>query len=306
MSARLRPFLPIALALLAIGAARAQDETARAEFVFETDPYYTSAGYNIPLTQKPIPVIESSSEAVIYRELIQDSLVPRYMTLEASVYPMPVLGTWLKSHHPGFYGSGSMDGGSFNIIESLTAGFQEPWAVSAFFGNVAKLKRPGDKRVGNNYGYTGYLISAGTQHIKHNTLVADDWLELEWKIKGQLDYTDKKLSWSFRVGGKFNRNTEVNDVYYLSLSRSNTELNSPYLAWLENSSGDFRLHFLKDSGKLVRAELIAGKKFPLPDKGFTPTLSFGFIWTSPAEYSGSLRNLTSNTLTLVLRPSIEF
>jgi hypothetical protein len=196
MPLTLRPFLLFALAALACGTAQAQEEAAHAEFVYEFDPYYTNAGYNIPLTDRPIPTIESGSEAVIYRELIKDSVLPRYMTVEASLYPMPIMGTWLKTHHRGFYDSAAI-GKNFNIIESLTAGFQEPWAVSVFFGNVAKLKRPGEQRIGNNYGYTGYLLSAGEKHIKNNMLVEDHWFELEWKIKGQLDYTDKKLSWSF-------------------------------------------------------------------------------------------------------------
>lgn len=306
MSFPLPAFVLFVLALLALGTAQAQEESARAEFVYETDPYYTNAGYNIPLTDKPIPVIESSSEAIIYRELIKDSVVPRFMTIEASIYPMPILGTWLKSHHRGLYDSGSMDGGNFNIIESLTAGFQEPWAVSMFFGNVAKLKRPGETRIGNNYGYTGYLVSAGTKHIKNNIPVADDWVELEWKIKGQLDYTVKKLSWSFRGGAKLHRHPEINDVYYIGLSRSNTELNSPGLDWLDNTTFDFRFHFLQQSGRFVRAELIGGKKQPLKGVGFIPTLSAGFIWTSPGEYSGSLRSVKDNALTFVIRPSIEF
>ncbi len=299
----LHHFLFAALAALACGTAQAQ--AAHAEFVHEIDPYYTNAGYNIPLTDKPIPTIESASEALIYRELIKDSVVPRYMTLEASIYPMPILGTWLKTHQRGFYDSGAI-GNNFNIIESLTAGFQEPWALSMFFGNVAKLKRPGEQRVGNNYGYTGYLISVGEKHIKNNMLVEDHWFELEWKIKGQLDYTNKKLSWSFRGGAKFHDNIEINDVYYIGLSRSNTELHSPGLDRLDNTTAEFRMHFLQQSGKLVRTELIAGKKMPLPPKGFIPVISAGFIWTSPYEYADSLRSIDNSMLTFVIRPSIEF
>ena len=93
MSCLLRHFLLLFLAASACGTAQAQEEAAHAEFVYEIDPYYTDVGYNIPLTDKPIPTIESGSEAVIYRELIKDSVIPRYMTLEASMYPMPILGT---------------------------------------------------------------------------------------------------------------------------------------------------------------------------------------------------------------------
>ncbi len=303
----------VCLVCYCIGCAHANEEVdeggaateAKPELVYEVDPYYTDVGYNIPLTHRPIPTIATNSETVILRELIKGSLLPQYMLVEASAYPMPLLGTYLKKHTPDFYKQGDI-GNNFNFIESLTAGFQEPWAVSLFFGNVAKLKRPNEKRNGNNYGYTGYLLSAGNKHIKNNTLVDDEWCELEWKIKGKLDYADEKLAWSFRLGGKFNRNQEVNNVTYISLHRSNTDLRSKYLTWLENTNFDFSLHFLQHGGQLVRSELIAGKKILLFSYKFIPTFSTGFIWASPEEYSGTLKDATTNKLTFVIRPSIEF
>lgn len=306
MSSPLRNRLLFVLFCYATGMAHAQEEIAKAEFVVEFDPYYSDIGYNIPLTDKPIPTITSDSEMVIYRELIQDSFPPRYMTLEASINPMPVLGTYLKTHQRGLYDSGKIGGSGFNIIESLTAGFQEPWAISAFFGNVAKLRRPGQPGGAENYGYTGYLINAGAKHIKNNTMIDDDWLEFEWKIKGKLDYPGRKLSWSLRGGTKVHRNPEINDIYYLAASRSHTEVDLPYLGWLENASIDMRLHFLQRNGKPVRAELIAGKKFPTPKLRIIPAFSAGFIWNSAEEYSGLLRDVTGNRLTFILRPSFEF
>lgn len=306
MSSPLRNRLLFVLFCYATGMAYAQEEIAKAEFVVEFDPYYSDIGYNIPLTDKPIPTITSDSEMVIYRELIQDSFPPRYMTLEASVNPMPVLGTYLKTHQRGLYDSGKIGGSGFNIIESLTAGFQEPWAISAFFGNVAKLRRPGQPGGDENYGYTGYLFNAGAKHIKNNTMIDDDWLEFEWKIKGKLDYPGRKLSWSLRGGTKVHRNPEINNIYYLAASRSHTEVDLPYLGWLENASIDMRLHFLQRNGKPVRAELIAGKKLPTPKLHIIPTFSAGFIWNSAEEYSGLLRDVTGNRLTFILRPSFEF
>lgn len=279
---------------------------SKAELVFEADPYYTDIGYNVPLTSKPVPTITSDSEAVIYSNLIEGSLIPRYMVLEASVYPLPSLGTYIKSHSPNLYRQLELGHSGINLLESATVGFQEPWAVSAFFGNVAKLKRPKERREGNNYGYTGYLFSAGTKHIKDNTLVADDWYEFEWKIKGRLDYPDEKLSWSFRIGAHFNTNKNVNDVTYVSLHRSKLDLRYSFLEWLENASYDLRMHFLQRGGQMVRLELIAGRKLPNPDWGFTPTLEIGFVWSSPNEYSGTLKDTRGNTTTLVLRPSVEF
>lgn len=301
-----RPFLLVALSCCAMGTPHAQEEEARAEMVIEIDPYYSNIGYNIPLTEKPVPTITSDSETVIYRELITGSLIPRYMTLEASVYPMPVLGTYLKAHQRGLYDSAGIGDSGLNLIESLTAGFQEPWALSAFFGNVAKLRRPGAVGGGENYGYSGYLLNIGAKHIRDNVLVDDDWAEFELKIKGKLDYPGRKLSWSLRGGVKAHSNSEVNDIYYLAASRNHTEIDLPYLGWLENASVEMRLHFLQRDSKPVRAELITGKKFPSPRMGIIPALNVGFVWNSPDEYSGRLRVTDSNRLTFILRPSFEF
>lgn len=307
----------MALAVLALLTAMAHAEEAaapaplmeegnKAEVMWEFDPYYTNVGLYAPLTSTPIPTITSDNETEIYSKLIEGSAIPRYMLLEASVYPMPVLGTYLKSHTPGFYDQGEIGHSGINIFESVTAGFQEPWAVSAFFGNIAKLVRPGETRRGSNLGYTGYLVSAGSKHIKDNVMISDTWYELEWKIKGKRDYPNDKLQWSFRVGGKFHDNPEVTDVVYASIHRSNLDANSPFLHWIKNTEFDLKLHFSQNDGQLVRGELIAGKKYPLASKDYTPTLSAGFVWSSPHEYSGALLNRDKNLVTLVLRPSIEF
>ena len=279
---------------------------SKAELVFEADPYYTAVGYNVPLTHRPIPTISSDSETVIYRELVKDSLIPRFMVLEASVYPLPSLGTYIKSHEPGLYRDAEIGNSGINLFESATVGFQEPWAVSAFFGNVARLKRPKEKRKGENYGYTGYLFSAGNKHIKDNTLIADNWYEFEWKIKGKLDYDNEKLSWSFRAGARFNENPDVNDVAYISLHRSNLDLRYSFLEWLENTSYDLRMHFLQNGGQMVRMEVIAGRKLPVRGWKLVPTVDVGFVWRNPNEYSGMLKDSGNSTTTLVIRPSFEF
>lgn len=285
----------------------AYEESSKVDFMWELDPYYTDFGVNIPLTSKPIPTIRSTSEQVIYSELIQGSLIPRYMLIEASVYPMPLLGTYLKENEPDFYGKGRVGHhSSVNIIESATAGFQEPWAVSAFFGNIAKIVRPGEQRMGSNVGYTGYLISAGGKHIKNNDMIDDNWLELEWKIKGKVDYPDEKLGWSFRVGTKLHENDLIADVIYVSVFRSNLNAHIPFLDWISNSALDVRMHFAKETGHLIRQEYVVGKKYPKVGQSYTPTLDIGVVWSSPEEYSGVLRTTNANTLTLVFRPSVQF
>lgn len=282
------------------------EESGKVDVMWELDPYYSDVGVNIPLTDKPIPTIRSTSESVIYSELIKDSLIPRFMLLEASIYPMPLLGTYLKTNEPDVYGRGRVGQSGVNFIESATAGFQEPWAVSAFFGNIAKIVRPGEARVGSNVGYTGYLISLGSKNIKDNQMIADHWLELEWKIKGKVDYPDEKLGWSFRVGGKFHDNINIADVLYLNVFRTNLNAHFPFLSWMSNSTLDMKLFFSENNLRLVRQEYVVGKKYPKAGWKYAPTLDIGVIWASPEEYSGILRTTNLDTLTLVFRPSVEF
>ena len=302
-----------ALIVISSSSTNAAEETAATEnrrateIIWEFDPYYTSVGLNIPLTDTPIPTITSDSEIEIYRTLIQGSAIPRYMLLEASVYPMPALGTYLKNTTPGFYNQSKIgNAGGSNIIDSVTAGFQEPWAVSAFFGNIAKLALPGEALKGTNRGYSGYLVSAGSKHIKDNILIDDNWYEIEWKIKGERDYPNDKQTWSFRAGGKFHDNPNINNVNYLGIRRSNLNSNYPFLSWIKNTEVDFKLHFTQSDSQMVRLEMILGKKYPLANTNYTPTFNFGFVWSSPNEYSGILRNRNQDIITLILRPSIQF
>jgi hypothetical protein len=95
---------------------------SKTELVFEADPYYTNMGYNVPLTDKPIPTITSDNEAVIYRDLIEGSLIPRYMVLEASVYPLASLGTVIKSRSPDLYRQGEIGHSGINLFESRNLG----------------------------------------------------------------------------------------------------------------------------------------------------------------------------------------
>ena len=111
-------------ATAAAAVAEAQAETSKAEVVWERDPYYSDVDVNIPLTDKPIPTIRSKNEATIYRDLVTGSLVPRYMLLEASIYPMPVLGTYIKGHSPWLYQQGEISHTGVNVIESPSALWQ--------------------------------------------------------------------------------------------------------------------------------------------------------------------------------------
>lgn len=288
--------------LLLSGRARAADATP--ELVWELTPYYTSSSIYIPLTDRPLPESRGDSELEIYRELLLQSLRPQVLLLEASVYPMPVLGTWLRRKESGLYQDADI-GNDANWIESLTAGFPEPAALSIFLGSAMNLVKPGEPRKGTNKGHAGYLVSGGSRHIKDNVLIDDNWYEVEWKLKGERQFTGDHLSWSFFLGTKQHSHPEIADTAYLGLKRSNLDYNAPLLVWLANVEGKFLVALTTDGFALARSELLLEKRFPVRSWGFALALQGGFLYEADRTYRGDLRDNDDN-LIFVLRPNLEF
>jgi len=271
----------------------------------EYDLYYTSMGLHIPLTNAPIPDLGTASELEVYRHLFFNSLNPRFLLLEASVFPMPLAGVALKEFTPGFYRAAGI-GDNFNLIESITTGFPEPYAATIFVGDIVDFTKEGEKRTGANKGYMGYLFSYSNQHIRRNTLIYDNNYELEWKLKGERNFLDDHLSWSFRIGAKLHENPHIQDALYLGIRRNNLSYNAPFLAWLDNSNLQMRLDFSKSGLNVLRQEYIIGKSYPIKKWQKALTLDIGLIWESPDLYRGRLRHLDRSGLTAVLRPQIAF
>lgn len=281
-------------------------EPARwADFSFELDAYYTSASMTLPLTETPVPNLGEMSETEIYRYLLPRSFLPRFVTLEASLYPMPILGVYLLKNHPTTYENGDI-GSDFNLIESVTAGFREPYALSLFTGTVADFARPGESRKGANRAYIGYLFSYGNRHIKDNVLIDDHWFEAEWKLKGDRDFGFEQLRWSFRLGARLHENQEITDTIYLGLRRSNIDFRASALSLIKNTSVSLMTEFSATSGEFLRQEVVIGKNYPLESLGVALALDLGGIWQSGSGYSGALGAEAADNFILVFRPNIKF
>ena len=279
---------------------------AKNEFGWEFDPYYSNLSLTIPLTNAPIPEVTGKNEFAIYRQLFKNVLVPRFILLEAAVFPMPLLGVGAKKYTPEFYRAFNVGTSDLNLLEAITAGFQEPYAFSLFIGDMVSFVKPGEEKVCSNKGYMGYLFSYSNQHIKRNVLIPDHNLESEWKLKGDRVFANEKLSWSFRVGVKTHENPEISNTVYLGFRRSDLDFNSPILSFLDNSSIDFRWDFSVKDGRPLRQEYTIGKKIPISKWRIAMRLDVGFIWEDPATYSGRLRDTDHQAIMAVIRPNIEF
>lgn len=279
---------------------------ADTEMVWEWDPYYSNVSLDIPLTDKAIPELGAASEFEVYRTLFAGSLVPKYMLVELAVMPMPLAGVALKKYTPDFYRGFNVGSSDLNLLESVTAGFLEPYAISFFFGNMVNFVRPGEDKVGTNKGYMGYMVSYSNEHIKNNVLIPDNNVEAEWKMKGERDFRDDKLSWSFRIGAKLHQNPDITNSYYLGFRRNNLDFKADFLSFLANSDLCFRWDFSARDGRPLRQEYIVGKKYPIAKWHVAMRLDMGLVWEDPAEYTGPLRDRDFHNITAVIRPNIEF
>jgi hypothetical protein len=285
--------------LFAAVAVHAQDQP-KAEVLTELGAYYSSIGLYVPISADPFPDGGRLEEVDVYRQLLERSWKPNVVAFEASIYPMPIAGVWLRKEYPDFYDRAP------SLFQAVTAGFQEPWAVSAFFGSQMKFTRPEESERGTNRANFGYLASAGTKHIKSNVLIADNWVEAEWKMKGERVFKEERLEWSFRAGGRYNGNRDIADTLHLGLRRSNLDFKAPFLSWLDNSRIDLLTELAVDGLTLLRQEVIFGKKYPLESRKYALELDFGLIYERASKYSGDLSPLAKTAVTVVFRPNIVF
>lgn len=276
-----------------------------ADLDWEADLYYSNVSLNIPLGDKPLRYMHDADEFEVYSTLFMDSLIPRFMLLEAAVMPLPLLGVGLKEYARDFYKTADI-GRDQNVINWITAGFEEPWAFSLFLGEMVRFDRQGESKLSINKGYMGYLLSYSNQHIKNNVLIPDHSLEAEWKLKGERSFKEDRLSWSFRVGAKFHDNPGITNTFYIGARRSDLDFRVNPFDFLRNSTFDIRLDFSQKTAQPLRQEYTLGKKFPIKAWGVALKLDLGFIWEDPARYSGVLRDDDTHNFTVVLRPNIQF
>ncbi|MFQ5585855.1 MAG: hypothetical protein ACE5GF_03420 [Thermodesulfobacteriota bacterium] len=286
--------------------AEEEGEEKRFSIEYEIDSHYSNVGIYASLTDKPIPEAGEIGEFEVYRRLVFGSLVPRFVVLEAAVFPVPVLGVILKKNSRGFYDDMELSG-DFHVIKAVTAGFEEPYALSLFLGNVIRFKRRGEDFKKGNFGYSGYLISVGDKHLKDNDQIDDNWTELEWKIKGDREFSTHKLHWSFRLGAKLRGNPEIKDVFYVGLRRSRLGFEESSASILDNVGFEYRYDMDRHDFSAIRHYVMVDKKWPWKGKKMGVAIVLGFIWEGAEKYTGSLNDSSErDEFQFILRPNVHF
>ena len=284
------------------------------EWEYELDPYYSNIAYFQNLDDSPIPELGRRTEVEIYRDLFFRSYLPRFVLLEASVNPMPLLGVVVKDESNHIYENMTVSQ-DLNLVEAFTAGFEEPYAMSLFLGNMVRYKAQGkskqkprvenDEDLVQSKGFMGYLVSTGHLHIRQNQMIEDRWWELEWKIKGDRIVEKIDLSWSFRGGIKIHDNPLITDEFYVALKRERIQEDGDIYSWVQNGGVEFKYRMDKNSGRSIGQQLIVDKKIPLETDGWVLSLGLGLVRDTKFKYKGKLRDDKDFTA-FVFRPSLSF
>jgi len=259
----------------------------------------------LELADEPIPDLGNQSEEAIYQDLLLRSHKPRFILLELSINPMPVLGAFIKNNYGHFYQEAEL-GEDLNIVEVLTAGFEEPYAVSIFMGNMVVYGAEGSETDGRgtNKGFMGYLLSHGDKHLLNNEVINDNWYEFEWKIKGKIVKQQRNLEWSFRLGAKWHENESIADSIYVGVRRDHFDIEKKWLSFLENSGVDLFFEYSQDALAPTQQRILVHKNFPLENSKRVFTLAVGLIRTTSRRYQLPLQENTD--LQLVIIPSVKF
>ncbi|MDD5628073.1 MAG: hypothetical protein PHU21_03345 [Elusimicrobia bacterium] len=294
------------LAGLLLAAAAPAAALGKPSVDLELDAYYTPLSVTLPFVAGADEKDVEKGELLTYRDMLARALVPRFLVLEASVNPLPCAGVLIRKHARSFYDDTQL-APSTNLVKSLTAGFDEPWALTLFLGKVIDYSE-GRKTLGHRKrGYVGYLASVGDYHILLNQLIPDYWVEAEAKVKGDQSTENRRMKWSFRFGTKRHGNREILDTYYVGLRRDRTDFKPGPWSWLLSTALEYRVDFDHHDLHPVMHFLMAEKNWPLGKSKMALSVGAGYLYRAAGNYRGGLAVMHGPAEEqFLLRPNIKF
>lgn len=276
------------------------------EYDYELDAYYSNVSVFIDLdSEHEITDATSYSEAKIYTDLFLNLLSPNIFLVEASLHPMGVGGLYFRQNYGDMYEKSKVE--NFNLVKAVTAGFEEPYSLSFFVGNMMVFKNKENDYIGKNRAYTGLLVSMGDYSIKDNLAHWDRWVNFEFKLKGTREKANRDLDWSFRVGSRVHENKEFTNTLYVGARRSSIDYQKSVWSFLFNSAFSSMLSVSADTFELTEAEIMLEKKWPLAwSQKMSFGLGLGYLYNSGEKYRGSLSQEGVDNHQLMFRPNLKW
>lgn len=276
------------------------------DYDYELDAYYSNVSAFINLDRdKKIEDASHDSEAELYSELVKKTFSPNIFLLEAALYPMPLLGLYIKDTYGYDYEHARYR--DLNLVKAVTAGFEEPYSLSFFLGRMLVFRNKESNHIGKNRAYIGYLFSIGDYSIKDNIAHKNRWFNAEFKLKGTREKRVQDLDWSFRVGAKINENKDFVNTLYFGARRSSIDYKKSALSFIYNSAFSTMFEFSADNFFMTSAEMMIEKKFPLKwsDKAVF-SLGLGYLYNSGEKYKNGLKDEGIEDHQIIFRPNLKF
>jgi len=287
------------------------------QLTFDIYKPFTSIYFNLKRLQK-LAALKKGEEGEIYLRLGRRLIFPGYLLFQATGYPLSALSSYLETDRYNTYNRFTAYS-DLNILRTVGAGFEEPYAFSIFLGNVLflayedssknRLKQSGSA-------LAGFLISSGRHQIYNNIYLHDNWYQIELMLIGNLNEPKRrKISWNFRIGAKFHQNEFLRDVFTLSIERSRTDWRATKWSLVKNSVFKYRAYIpipSTENNHPAASQLFSyGKKFPINlfNRKVFFVLGFGIRWEWVKFYDHSLDQFDpdpKSQLIWLIQPNLEF
>ena len=248
--------------------------------------YRSYSSVYVDIDKKREAILWDENEIGLYKNLVKKSVRPGYLLMEITGYPVASLSAWMEEENNNNYHKFDI-GDNFNLLTSLAGAKQEPVSVSLFVGQLATfwdLDENDELMIAAN-GASGVVITGGLHQLFDNSFVRSNWFRVEWKVKGNGGYANKKWNWDLKAGFRKYGLSEIPNTITIVLKRSRKEKSKTDWRVLHNSkvSIEFEYPVGASDGGFSRIQAVYGKFFPFI--GHLAGMEFGLLFENRREYS---------------------
>ena len=272
--------------------------------------YKSYSSINVDLDKEDELLLWEDDEFGLYRDLVKRSIQPGFFLLEFTGYPMASISAWMEEHHNDSYQKFNI-GENFNLLKNFGVGFQEPWSISLFLGQLGTYwdLNDDDEMFVAATGASGLVLTGGLYQLFENSFVESKWFRVEWKLKGSGGYGPKKRSWDLKAGYRWYGIAEISNTATLILKRTKSQKSKLDWRFFHNSTTSIELELPTSEIKegLSRIHFTYGKYFPI--KGRMGGLKFGVLYENRKEYNSFLNEFSSEKtrqFQFIIKPLILF
>ena len=289
---------------------------------FNPDKSYLSTYIDFK-KRKPVD-LSTTGELTLYRRLFLKSLLPSFVLLELTYYPLTDLGGFLFKHKRSTYNRFGFDSpdvgnrGNFNInlIGAMASRYETPYALSLFLGDIIPFFIKSKNREANSpplqagSALMGFVLTFGQRRMKQLEILSDNWFHLSWKVKGNRKTPDRKMAWRYQIGYLYHSNHEFINAITFSALRDKATTNKMEFSLLNNSKVEYLFHIpverVSKGNDLTEfttfQKIVAGINFPLSSL-YILTMEIGFKWQA-------IKNLDEETpesdFSLIFIPGLKW